>query len=50
MVLFDVLNTHKSFNRRSLMQKIEKFLFTGEGDPLVLWDAIVFRILKINFG
>ena len=44
VVLCDVSgNTHKSLlNRQSLMKKIEQFLLTGEGDPLVLWDAIVF--------
>lgn len=41
---------HKSFlNRQSLMKKIENFLLTGNGDPLALWDAIVFSNFENEF-
>lgn len=36
-------------NRQNLIKKIEHFMLTGKGDPLALWDAIVFSNFENKF-
>jgi hypothetical protein len=38
----EMIQDYSCIDRSILMSKINRFMFDGEGDPLLLWDAIVF--------